>query len=176
MRKAAPVHWAIVACALHGCSTMKTANERYPGVVDRNPNAVTRVYPASATRVAWAMTQVMMNDPILDDVRLMVDPQSNESRSLSRSEREKLGVGIARRDVDYDIRAKSKDGHPVGAVVQLKGDSAAEVTLLYGVAGDPELSRSIFERVGAALDGPARDPGLWKASDARPARPRPPAQ
>lgn len=172
MRKAAPARWAILASALVGCSAMKSAQDRHPGVVEPNPNAVTRVYPASATRVAWAMGRVMSQDSILEDVKVMVDPQSNESRPLDPAEREKLGYSrlkVGARDVNYDITAKSKDGHRVGAIVQLKGDSQAEVTLLYGVAGDAELSRVLLDEVEVALAGPAKDPGVSKASASKPA-------
>lgn len=171
MRKAAPVRWAIAASTLLGCSAMRSAQDRHPGAVDRNPQAVTRVYPASATRVAWAMGQVMSQDPILDDVKVMVDPQSNESRPLSPAEREKLGftrLKVGTRDVNYNITAKSKDGHRVGVVIQLKGESDAEVSLLYGVAGDPELSRAILDEVGVALAGPVKDPGVSRASASKP--------
>jgi hypothetical protein len=170
MRMSATVRWAIVASTLVGCSTMRSAKERFPGAIDQNPKAVTRVYHASATRVAWAMSEVMSKDSILDDVKAVIDPQSNESRPFSQAEREKLGVSrlkLGSHDVNYDITAKSKDGHHVGAVIFLKGESDAEVSLLYGVAGDPELSRAILDAVEVALTGPLKDPGITKASTAR---------
>ena len=170
MRMSATVRWAVVASSLIGCSTMRPAKDRFPGAVDANPKAVNRVYSASATRVAWAMAEVMSKDPILDDVQVMVDPQSNESRPLSQAERDKLGVSrlkVGSHDVNYDITAKSKDGHRVGAVIFLKGESDAEVSLLYGVAGDPEMSRAILDQVEVALNGPLKDPGIKKASTAR---------
>jgi hypothetical protein len=153
-----------------GCSTMRPAKDRFPGAVDANPKAVNRVYHASATRVAWAMAQVMSKDPILDDVKVVVDPQSNESRPLSTAERDKLGVSrlkIGSHDMNYNVTAKSKDGHRVGAVIFLKGESDAEVSLLYGVAGDPELSRAILDEVEVALAGPLKDPGITRASTAK---------
>ncbi len=174
MRQTAPFLWAILACALPGCATMKGGKDRHPGNVQPNPAAVVRTYPASATRVSWALTQVMKKDPILDDVKLMVDPQSNESRPLSHGEREALGMSalkVAARDLNYNITAKSKDGHRVGAVVQIKGDSDSEVTLLYGTAGDPELSRALLDEVQTALAGPVKDPGLTRASASKPKRP-----
>jgi hypothetical protein len=169
MGRSAPSRWALVACLFCGCSTMKGASERHPGVVDKNPAAVTRVYPASATRVAWALTEVMKKDSIIDDVQLMVDPQSNDSRALSATEREALGVGKFNkltRDVNYNIKAKSKDGHPIGALVLLKGESSAEVSLLYGSSGDPELSRALLDEVEVALTKPVTDPGVIKAAAA----------
>jgi hypothetical protein len=165
MRMSATVRWAIVASTLVGCSTMRSAKDRFPGAVDANPKAVNRVYPASATRVAWAMAEVMSKDPILEDVQVVVDPQSNESRPLSQAERDKLGVSrlkVGSHDVNYDITAKSKDGHRVGAVIFLKGESDAEVSLL-----DPEMSRAILDQVEVALNGPLKDPGIKKASAAK---------
>lgn len=170
MRRSATVRWAMVASTVIGCSTMRPAKDRFPGAVDANPKAVNRVYPASATRVAWAMAEVMSKDPILDDVQVMVDPQSNESRPFSDAERDKLGISrhkIGSHDVNYDITAKSKDGHRVGAIIFLKGESDAEVSLLYGVGGDPELSRALFDQVEVALGGPLKDPGIRKASATR---------
>ncbi len=170
MRMSATVRWAIVASTMIGCSTMRPAKDRFPGAVDQNPRAVNRVYPASATRVAWAMAEVMSKDPILDDVQVMIDPQSNESRPFSPAEREKLGGSHLKHgahDANYDITAKSKDGHRVGAVIFLKGESDAEVSLLYGVAGDPEMSRALLDQVEAALNGPLKDPGIKKATTAK---------
>ena len=166
MRKAHVVLSAVVAGLVVGCSTMKSAQERHPGAVEINPKAVNRVYPASATRVAWAMGQVMSKDSILDDVQVMRDPQSNESRPLSNAEREKLGFSkfaVGSRDHNYDITAKSKDGQRVGAVIYLKGEDQAEVSLLYGTIGDPDLSRAILDEVEVALKGPVKDPGLTQA-------------
>ncbi len=169
MRETTTLLGAIIASATFGCATMNPGKESHPGATEINPKAVTRVYHASATRVAWATTQVMSNDSILDDVKLMADPKSNESRPFSREEKEKLGIPATKlgaKDVNYNIQAKSKDGHRVGVVIQLKGEADAEVTLLYGVAGDTDLSRLLLDEVGTALDGPLKKPMLWKASEA----------
>ena len=169
MRKTILPLWATIASATLGCATMRPSKDAHPGATEINPKAVTRVYHASATRVAWAMTQVMSGDSILDDVKLMIDPKSNESRPLSKSEREALGLpamSISARDVNYNIQAKSKDGHRVGVVIQVKGDSESEVSILYGAAGDKDLSRVILDQVDVAIKGPVKNPGLWKASDA----------
>ncbi len=180
MRKIRSYPWAILACASLGCSLMSPPKDSHPGAAEINPKAVTRVYPASATRTAWALTQVMQGDSILDDVKLMVDPKSNESRPFSREEKEKLGIPATKRarDVNYNIQARSKDGHKVGAVIQLKGESEAEVTLLYGVAGDTDLSRLLLDEAGTALEGSLKKPMLWEASEAAqpPARPKPPVE
>ena len=168
--------WIILAVAalgaggLAGCSTTRSGESRHPGVVEKNPNAVIRTYPASATRVAWALTDVMKKDPILEDVQLMVDPQSNDSRSLSHQEREALGLTGTRalkRDVNYNITAKAKNGHRVGVLVLLKGEREAEVSMLYGAVGDAELSRALLDSVDAAMTGPLKDPGLSQASASR---------
>ncbi len=169
MRKTSVLLWATIASATFGCATMRPSKESHPGATEINPKAVTRVYHASATRVAWAMTQVMSKDSILDDVKLMVDPKSNESRPFTREEKEKLGIPstkLAAKDVNYNIRAKSKDGHRVGVVIQLKDEEDAEVTLLYGVAGDTDLSRLLLDEVSTTLEGPLKKPMLWKSSEA----------
>lgn len=163
------------AVGLGGCSTTRSGEARHPGVVDKNPNATVRTYPASATRVAWALTDVMKKDPVLEDVQLMVDPQSNDSRAFAHQEREALGLTgmkALKRDVNYNITAKAKNGHRVGVLVLLKGDHEAEVSMLYGAVGDIDLSRVLLDQVDAAMAGPLRDPGLAQASATRPAAKR----
>ncbi|WP_435009884.1 hypothetical protein P12x_001094 [Tundrisphaera lichenicola] len=170
MSKAVTLRYAIVASVLAGCSTMRSAEDRHPGATDQSDKAVTRVFPASATRVAQAMGRVMSQDPILEDVQVAVDPQSNESRPLSAAERQRLGrsrLAVNARDKNYNIKAKSKDGLSVGAVVYLKGESNAEVSLLYGPGGDPEMSRAILDEVEVALAAPVEDPGVSQASGTR---------
>ncbi len=164
-----------VALGVVGCATTRTGESRHPGVVDKNPNATVRTYPASATRVAWALTEVMRKDDVLEDVKLMIDPQSNDSRPLAHTEKQALGLtGMKsmQRDVNYNILAKSKDGHRVGVLVLLKGDSSAEVSMLYGAVGDPEMSRVLLDQVDAVMAGPLKDPGLSQASASKPAAKR----
>ena len=161
-----------VALGVVGCATTRTGESRHPGVVDKNPNATLRTYPGSATRVAWALTDVMRKDEVLEDVKLMIDPRSNDSRPLSHTEKQALGLtGMKsmQRDVNYNILARSKDGHRVGVLVLLKGDSSAEVSMLYGAVGDPEMSRVLLDQVDAVMAGPLKDPGLSQASASKPA-------
>ena len=134
-----------------------------------------RTYPASATRVAWAMTEVMSKDSILDDVKLMIDPQSDESRPLPRPERDALGLpsmSISARDKNYNIMAKSKDGKRVGVVIAMKGEAESEVSILYGAVGEADLSKVLLDEVEVAIKGPVKNPGLWKAADASKAEPK----
>ena len=169
MRKVAAVCLVLLVA---GCSTMKSGPSRFPGIQDMNPNAVNRDFDASATRVAWAMTEVMKKDPIIDDVKLMVDPQSNESRLLGREEHEKLGIPatkITAHDMDFNIQAKSKDGQRIGVVIALKGEAGSEVSLLYGEAGEKDLAKALLDDVEAALKGPVKRPELWKADGSAPA-------
>ncbi len=158
-----------------GCATTRSGEARYPGVVEKNPNATVRTYPASATRVAWALTDVMKKDAILEEVKMMVDPQANDSRPLSHTERQALGLSglkSMQRDVNYNITAKSKDGQRVGVLVLLKGDSGAEVSMLYGAVGDAELSKVLLDQVDVAMAGPLKDPGISQAAASKPASKR----
>ena len=162
----------LISIGAAGCAVTRSGEARHPGVVEKNPNATVRAYPASATRVAWALTEVMKKDPILEDVTLMVDPQSRDSRSLTHAEKQALGfsgVKTLQRDVNYNITAKSKDGQRVGVLVLLKGESDAEVSMLYGPVGDPELSRVLLDQVDTAMVGPLKDPGIAQAAATRPA-------
>ena len=163
MRKAAPLTWAIVACLVHGCSTMKP---QHPGITDMNPNAITREFPHTATMVAQTMADVMSSDMIIDNVSMKPDPQSKEYRNFSRAERQQLGISLLTpaNDVNYNITAKSKDGHPIAVAVRLKGASSAEVSLLYGFSGDTDLSKDILDKVEAQLAKAPKDPGLAKTA------------
>ena len=164
-----------IAVGVVGCATTRSAEDRHPGVVEKNPNATIRTYPASATRVAWALTEVMQKDGVLEDVKLMVDPQSNDSRPLSHTEKQALGLSgmkTMQRDVNYNITAKSKDGHRVGVLVLLKGDSSAEVSMLYGAVGDVEMSRILLDQVETVMAGPLKDPGLSQVVASKPASKR----
>lgn len=166
-----PVLAALVTTfAVVGCATTRSGEGRHPGVVEKNPNATIRTYPASATRVAWALTDVMKKDAILEEVSLMIDPQSRDSRPLSHAEKQALGLsGIKsmQRDMNYNITAKSKDGQRVGVLVLLKGESSAEVSMLYGAVGDAALSKILLDEVEVVMAGPLKDPGLAQASVAK---------
>ena len=158
-----------------GCATTRSGDARYPGVVEQNPNAMVRTYPASATRVAWALTEVMKQDPILDDVKLMNDPQATNTRAFTRVERQALGLSgmnSLHRDTNYNITAKSKDGQRVGVLVLLKGDSSAEVSMLYGSVGDEGMSKALLDEVETVMAGPLKDPGVAQAVATRPASSR----
>ena len=161
---------AVLSSALAGCPGLHPSTKSgHPGIQDQNPHAVIRTYPASATRTAWALTAVMSGDSILEDVKLMIDPQSNESRPLPKAEREALGLpsmSISARDVNYNIMAKSKDGKRVGVVIAMKGEAESEVSILYGSMGEPDLCKVLLDEVETAIKGPVKNPGLWKASAA----------
>ena len=141
--------------------------------IDPNPKAVNRVYPASATRVAWAMAEVMSKDPILDDVKVMVDPQSNESRPLSHGRAREAG------DLPAQARLARRELQHHGQVARTATASASSSTsrasptprsaCSTASAGDPELSREILDEVEAALAGPAEGPGIGEGG--RPPRP-----
>ena len=166
----------LITLGAAGCAITHPGEARYPGVVEKNPNAAVRAYPASATRVAWALTEVMKKDPILDDVKLVADPQTRDWRGFTHAERQALGFSgmkALQHDVNYNITAKSKDGQKVGVLVLLKGDSGAEVSMLYGAAGDIELSRVLLDQVDAAMVGPLKDPGVAQTGGTRTAAKRP---
>ena len=67
---------------------------QHPGITEPNPNAVTRVFPASATLVAQTMADVMSKDPILDNVSMTPDTSSKEFRNFSRADRQALGISL----------------------------------------------------------------------------------
>ncbi len=165
----------IAAAGVVGCATTRSGEARYPGVVEQNPNATLRTYPASATRVAWALTDVMKKDSVLDDVKLMVDPQATDTRAFTHAEKQALGlsgVNSLHRDANYNITAKSKDGQRVGVLVLMKGDANAEVSMLYGPVGDPDMSKALLDEVETAMAGPLKDPGVSQASATKPASKR----
>ena len=161
----------IVSGGVLGCATTRSPDARYPGVVEQNPNATVRTYPVSATRVAWALAEVMKQDAILEDVKLMVDPQAKDTRPFSRVEKQALGltgVNSLHRDANYNITAKSKDGQRVGVLVLLKGDSSSQVSMLYGPVGDEGMSNALLDEVDTVMAGPLKDPGLSQAVATKP--------
>ena len=177
MRRAGPFSCVLVGCLALGCSTIGPSASRHPGITDPNPNAVTREYPASATLIARKMADVMGADDILQNVSMTPDTASKEYRNFSRAERQAIGISLLTpaNDVNYNITARSKDGHPVAVAVRLKGSAASEVSVLYGFAGDPDLSRDLLDKTQAALGSPAKDTDLAQvsgpdASASRPAR------
>ena len=163
---------SIIVGGVIGCATTRSGDARYPGVVEKNPNATIRTYPASATRVAWALTEVMKNDSILDDVKLMVDPGATDTRAFTHAEKQALGLSGMKslhRDANYNITAKSKDGQRVGVLVLMKGESSTEVSMLYGPVGDEALSRALLDEVEVVMAGPLKDPGIAQAVATKPA-------
>ena len=169
MRGAAPLSWVMVSCLALGCSTMHPRASDHPGITEPNPNAVNRVYPATATVVAQTVADVMSQDSIIDGVSMTPDTSSKEFRNFTRADRQKLGISLLTpaNDVNYNIKAKSKDGRPIAVAVRLKGESSAEVSLLYGFGGDDDLSRDILDKVGIALEGVPKDPAVAKTADSK---------
>ena len=156
-----------------GCSTMRPSGASHPGITDLNPKAVSRIFPnASATLVARKMEAVMAEYSILDKVELTPDIQSKEYRYFSRADRQALGISMMTpaNDVNFNLKAKSKDGKPVAVVVRLKGETGVEVSVLYGFAGDPDFSRDLLDQLAASLDRPEPDPALVKTSDPKAAK------
>ena len=166
MRRAAPLSWVIIACLIQGCSTMRPKGSQHPGITDVNPNAVTREFHGTSTQVAQVMADVMGDDPIIINVVMTPDTKSKEFRNFTRAERQTLGISLLEpaNDVNYNITARSKDGHPITVAVRLKGESGSEVSILYGSAGDSALSRDLLDKTEARLNKPAKDPALEKAS------------
>ncbi len=169
MRRAALISCGMVAIATlsSGCSSMRPmASSPHPGITDRNPNAITRAFPASATRVAWTLEEAMAADPILEKVAMNPDVASKEFRNFSKADRQDLGISrlTPANDVNYNITARSKDGHPVAVAVRIKGDSGCEVSVLHGFAGDSDLSRDLLDKVQFSLASPAGDPAVARAS------------
>jgi hypothetical protein len=116
--------------------------------------------------VARTLADVMSEDSIIDNVSMAPD-KGREFRNFSRADRQALGIAMLTptNDVNYNITARSKDGHPITVAVRLKGDSGSEVSILYGSSGDPELSRDLLDKAEAALAArPSKDPGLARAS------------
>ena len=178
MRRAAPLSWAIVICLLHGCSTMRPGGSQHPGVTDRNPAAITREFSSSSTLVAQTLADVMSEDSILDNVSMTPDTKSREFRNFSRADRQALKISLLTpaNDVNYNIAAKSKDGHPVAVAIRLKGDSGSEVSVLYGSGGDPDLSRDLLDKAEAALARPPKDPAVATTSGPKTGTPKPSAR
>ena len=160
MRRVAPWLLVLVAFLDSGCSTVKPRGSEHPGLTDLNPNALTREFSASATLVAQTMADVMSADSIIENVSMIPDPQSREFRNFTRADRQALGISLLTptNDVNYNITAKSKDGHPIAVAVRLKGQSGSEVSVLYGFAGDPDLSRDLLDKTQEALTRPQKTP------------------
>ena len=173
MRRSACFLSLTLGCLVLGCATMRTSDSRYPGITEPNPNAVTRVFPASATLVAQRMTDVMGQEEILDAVAMVPDTASKEYRNFSKADRQALGISLLTpaNDVNFNITAKCKDRAPVAVAVRLKGESSAEVSVLYGFGGDPDLSRDLLDKLQAALPGPAEGQAVTRvAGDRKPDR------
>ena len=164
MRKAVPFFGLVCLCVVVGCSSTGLRG-KHPGQVDRNPDAVTREFPTSATRMAKIMADVMGADPVLDDVN-MVPSQGREFRNFTRAQREELGISMLTpaNDVNYDLTARSKDGHPVAVSVRLKGDTSCEVSVLYGSQGDEGFSKDLLDKAQEMMAGTIRDPAVTKMS------------
>jgi hypothetical protein len=169
MRRAfAPLCLAVLATMAAGCSIMGSQASKHPGITDENPDAVTRVFPATATQMAQIMTDVMSADPILDKVS-MTPSGGREFRNFSRSERKVLGMSALEmaNDVNYDINAKSKNGHPVIVAVRLKGEASCELSVLYGSRGDEDLSKDLLDKAQAMLASASQNPTLKKAAETK---------
>jgi hypothetical protein len=166
MRKVAPYSCLIVGCLVFGCSTMRKSGSQHPGITDPSPNAVTRAFPASATLVAGRLADVMATEPILENIAMTPDTTSREARKFSKADREALGISPLKpeTDVNYNITAKCKDGQQVAVQVRLKGESGSEVSVLYGFAGDPELSRDLLDKLETVLKSPSKDGSLAKTA------------
>ena len=80
-----------------------------------------------------------------------------------------LGISLLTpaNDVNWDLKARSKDGHPVTVAVRLKGESGAEVSVLYGFAGDPDLSKDLLDKLELALAKPPKDTEVAKTSSSK---------
>ncbi len=153
MRRTGPFSCLIVGCMVLGCSTLHPSAYQHPGITQPAPNAVIQTFPASSTLVAERMVDVMKQDDILENVVMYHDPANRECRSFSKADRQALGISplTLANDVNFEIKAKCKDGAPVTAAVRLKGDSGAEVSVVYGFGGDPDLSRDLLDKVEAVL-------------------------
>ena len=170
MRRAAPFTSLIVGCLALGCSTMRPSASQHPGITEPTPNAITRSFPASATLVAGKMADIMGADPILENVAMTPDTSSKEFRNFSKADRQALGISLLplSNDVNYNIKAKCKDGFPVAVAVRLKGESGSEVSVLYGFGGEPDLSRDLLDKVEAALAAPSKDGAVAKTAASNP--------
>ena len=167
MRRAASYACLVVGCLALGCTTMRPlGTSAHPGITESNPNAVTRVFSASATLVAQKMADVMAADKILENIAMTPDSSSREFRNFSRGDRQALGISLLTpaNDVNYNITAKSRNGHQVAVAVRLKGESGSEVSVLYGFAGDADLSRDLLDKAEAALLAPSKDTSVSKTA------------
>ena len=166
MRGAIGITSLVVGCLALGCSTMRP-HHPYLGITNPTPNAVVRTFPASATLVAGRMADVMAADPILENVQLAPE-ESKEFRNFTKADRQALGIGLLppTNDVNYNIKAKCKDGSPVAVVIRLKGESGSEVSVVYGLGGDPELSRDLLDKAEATLNAPGPPGASVKAAKA----------
>jgi hypothetical protein len=157
----------ILGCLAPGCSTMRP-HHQYLGVTQPNANAVVREFPVSATLAAGRLTDIMTADPILENVELAPEA-SKEFRNFTKADREALGIGLLppSNDVNYNIKARCKDGSPVGVVIRLKGESGSEVSVVYGLGGDPDLSRDLLDKLQAALTAPNQTPPKGQTAKAK---------
>lgn len=153
MRWAAFFSSLVVVGLNFGCSTLHPSAYQHPGITDPDPNAVTRTFEATSTLVAERLVDVMKQEEILENVVMYHDPANRECRSFTRADRQALGISplTPANDVNFDVKAKCKNGQPVTVAVRLKGPSGAEVSILYGFAGDAELSRDLLDKVANVL-------------------------
>jgi hypothetical protein len=155
-----------------GCSTMGSRGSDHPGITDGNPDLVVREFPATATQMAKIMVDVMAADPILEHAS-MKPAGGREYRNFSKAERETLGVSMLERgnDVNWNLEARSKDGHPVGVAIRLKGEASCEISVLYGSQGDNELSKDLLDKAQASLEKSKSDVAVTKTSASKAAKP-----
>ena len=160
MRKEALVRGVAAACLFAtGCGLMPGGRNNFPGIVEPNPYAVNETFQEPAFRVAQSMQEVLAADPFYKEVTLIAEPRSRGSRPLSREQRAALGPNAPTRDVNFALTAKTVNNHRVAAVIQLKGETGSEASVLFDSSGDPEMSRSVLESVEARLAGaPAMKP------------------
>jgi hypothetical protein len=169
MRGTAPFLFLIVGCLAFGCSTINPSAYQHPGITQPVAGSVTRTFPASATFVAERMVDVMKEEAILENVVMYHDPANKECRKFSKADRQALEISplTPANDVNFEIKAKCKDGSPVVVAVRLKGESSAEVSVMYGYGGEPDLSRDLLDKVQAVLTSPAKDSAVAKAAGTR---------
>ena len=112
------------------------------------PTRSSSEFHATSTQVARTLADVMSDDPIIINVLMTPDTKSRESRNFTRAERQTLGIPPMEltNDVNYNITARSRDGHPITVAVRLKGEAGSEVSILYGSAGDRDLSRDLLDK------------------------------
>ena len=169
MRRTALLSGLVAGCLALGCSTMRPSAHQHPGITEPTPNAVTQSFPASATLVAQTLADVMGQDPILENISMTPDTASKEFRNFSKADRQALKISLLTpaNDVNFNIKAKCKDGQPVAVAVRLKGKSGSEVSVLYGFGGDPALSRDLLDKALAALADPAKDTAVAKTAGSK---------